>query len=48
MSRKCSFTVSVKEDIQRNMLKADHKMKSTVHEWLMKSRKCLFTMLMKT
>ncbi len=45
---KTMFTVSVNEDIQRNMSKADCKMKFTVHEWLMKLRKCLFTMSVKT
>ncbi len=48
ISRRCSFTMSMNEDIQQNMLKADCKMKSTVHEWLTKLRRCLFTISMKT
>ncbi len=47
MLRRCSFTVSMKENIQWNMLKADCKIKFTVYKWLMKSRRCLFTMLIK-
>ncbi len=47
MSRKCLFTMSMKEDIQLIMLKACCKMKFTVYKWLTKSRRCLFTMSVK-
>ena len=32
MLKRRSFTVSVKENIQQNMLKADYKMQFTVHK----------------